>query len=71
MSNFDDDEDGKRPFKTVKLETDFSLCLVCQKRKPKAQSRPKRESPIKLMTYCTFKSTNNIEIPNTQQFTIG
>ena len=37
--------------KTAKLETDFSLCLVCQIRKSKAQSKPKRESLIKLMTY--------------------
>ena len=46
-----DDEDDKRPSKTAILETDFVLCLVCQKRKSKAQSKPKRESLIKLMTY--------------------
>ena len=51
MSSSDDDEDGERPSKTAKLETDFSLCLVCQKRKSKAQSKPKRESLINLMTY--------------------
>ena len=33
------------------METDFSICLVCQKRKSKGQSKPKRESLIKLMTY--------------------
>ena len=33
------------------VKTDFSLCLVCQKRKSEAQSKPKRESLIKLMTY--------------------
>ena len=51
MSSSNDDEDGERPSKSAKLETDFSLCLVCQKRKSKAQSKPKRESLIKLMTY--------------------
>ena len=35
MSSSDDDEDGGRPSKTTKLETDFSLCLVCQKKKIK------------------------------------
>ena len=42
MSSSDDDEDGKRPPKTAKLETGFSLCLECQKRKSKAQPKPKR-----------------------------
>ena len=51
MRNSVDDEDGKRPSKIAILETDFLLCLVCQKRKSKAQSKPKRESYIKLMTY--------------------
>ena len=51
MRNSVDDEDGKRPSKIAILETDFLLCLVCQKRKSKAQSKPKRESLIKLMTY--------------------
>ena len=41
MSNSDDDEDGERPSKPVKLETDFSRCLMCQKRRSKAQSTPK------------------------------
>ena len=36
---------------TKMARTDFSLCLVCQKRKSEAQSKPKRESLIKLMTY--------------------
>ena len=39
MSSSDDDEDGERSFKTAKLETDFSLCLVNQKRKSKAHSK--------------------------------
>ena len=69
MSSCDGDGGGERPSKTAKLERDFTLCLACQKRKSKAQSKPKRESLIKLMTI--FKSTNNMEIPNTQQFTIG
>ena len=43
--------DGERSSKTTKMETDFSICLVCQKRKSKGQSKPKRESLIKLMTY--------------------
>ena len=51
MSSSHDDEDGERPSKTAKVETDFSLCMVCQKRKSKAQSKSKRESLIKLMTY--------------------
>ena len=51
MSSSDDDEDGERPSKTAKLETGFLLCLVCQKRKSKAQSEPKSESLIKLMIY--------------------
>ena len=51
MSSSHDDEDSKRPSKTAKVETDFSLCMVCQKRKSKAQSKPKKESLIKLMTY--------------------
>ena len=50
MSSSNDDKDGERPSKTAKLETDFSLCLVCQKRKSEAQSKPKKESLIKLMT---------------------
>ena len=52
------DEDGERSSETAKLETDFSVCLVSQKIKSKADD------------IHTFKSTNNMEIPNTQEFTI-
>ena len=36
---------------TKMARTDFSLCLVCQKKKSKAQSKPKKQSLIMLMTY--------------------
>ena len=62
MSSSDDDEDGERPSKTAKLETGFLLCLVCQKRKSKAQSEPKRESLIKLTKYLQkYKQHRDIE----------
>ena len=35
----DDDEDGERPSETAKLDTDFLLCFVWQKRKSKGQSK--------------------------------
>ena len=67
MSSSNDDEDGERPSKTAKVETDFLLCMVCQKGKSKAQSKPKRESLIKPMTYLQkYKQHEDI-----QQFTIG
>ena len=49
------------------METDFLLCMVCQKGKSKAQSKPKRESLIKLMTYLQKYKQHE----DTQQFTIG
>ena len=67
MSSSNDDEDGERPSKTAKVETDFSPCMVCQKEKSKAQSKPKRESLIKLMTYLQKYKQHE----DTQQFTIG
>ena len=67
MSSSNDDEDGERPSKTAKVETDFLPCMVCQKEKSKAQSKPKRESLIKLMTYLQKYKQHE----DTQQFTIG
>ena len=67
MSISNDDEDGERPSKTAKVETDFSPCMVCQKEKSKAQSKPKRESLTKLMTYLQKYKQHE----DTQQFTIG
>ena len=67
MSSSNDDEDGERLSKTAKVERDFPLCMVCQKRKSKAQSKPKRESLIKLMTYLQKYKQHE----DTQQFTIG
>ena len=62
MSSSNDDKDGERPSKTAKLETDFSLCLVCQKRKSEAQSKSKKESLIKLMTHLQkYKQRGDIE----------
>ena len=52
MSSSDDDEDGERSFKTAKLETDFSLCLVNQKRKSKAHS--KHEGSLLLSWWHTY-----------------
>ena len=43
-------------------------CLLCQKRKSKSKPKPKWESDE---ADDIFKSTNNMEIPNTHQLTIG
>ena len=69
MSSSNDDKDGERSSKAAKVETGFHTMYGVPENKIKNSQNLK--GSLLLSWWHTFKSTNNMEIPNTQQNTFG